>query len=102
MVSRTASAQAARTGSSNATETRATSPSAQYLTANCQPLGSLGREVISGRPPRCSIVSRCVIFSKAADEGDRDPELLAAVDEPQEDVTRRGREGDDHLPDPVS
>src|SRR5438477_3831482 len=40
-------------------------------------------------------------LEEARDDGDGDPELFAAPDEPEQDLVRRGRERDDHLVDAV-
>src|SRR5262249_59315558 len=39
------------------------------------------------------------LLEQARDQGNRDPQLLAAADEPQENVAGRRRERDDHLAD---
>ena len=85
IVSQTASAQMASTGSNSTTSTNATSRSSAYLIANCQPLGSLRRDVISGTPPRCSTVRRRVVFSNS--RGTR----ATAIPRSSQRLTRRRR-----------
>ena len=79
----------------------ATTRSSAYLTTNCQPFGSIGRISSSGRPPRCSTVTRSTNLEQARHERGRDAELAAAADHVQHHGMRRRREGEDHVLDVV-
>ena len=65
MVRRTPIAAGIITGSASRSRPSATTRSAAYLTANWRPFGFGERAEMSGRPPKCSTVSRLVIFSNS-------------------------------------
>ena len=62
-VSLTAAAIPSSSGAATSSSTNASTRSAAYLQANCQPAGSTERMPISGRPPRWSSAIRSVIDS---------------------------------------